>query len=126
MKLPVPDANGSPIYCFSLPGVSCTCGVPTRDMFPCSCMKAAALYLGVPEDLLVRYELHLARWREQYPRETTVTVPTIPDVNCSAIPADEKLRVPITATPRCGRPNFKRKLSVIEKVLRILRMSYGR
>ena len=114
VELLVPSAgyNGDTLF------GDCTCGIPLRDYFPCYHMMAVARKRMKAVDLLVPLEFRAETWKEQFPPDLVVTVPNMAHVVASEIPADEFLRLPVTAPPKRGRPNKKRKFQGIEAAMK--------
>ena len=114
---------------------SCTCGVPQRDRFPCSHMFTAAVSNCLPVERLVPPEFRVSHWRSQFPATTLhFSVPTREDVvsrhKAESTPSSNDgsgsvvtLLAPVTAPPKRGRPNLRRRRSAIEKVSRRVRQS---
>lgn len=103
----------------------CTCGVPSIGHMPCGHMLAVAFSMSISSTYLVPTELTTGHWRAQFPAEELAIVPTLSDVVGSATARNNALHVPVTAPPKRGRPNNKRKRSAIEKVTRNLRTNAG-
>lgn len=142
------DASGGSMF-ETAPGVapkltaSCTCGEPVRDRFPCSHMFTVAVSQLVPVERLVPPEFLVSTWRSQFPATSLhFTVPTREDVlarhrshacphavsSAESAEAGEagsgiSLLTPVTAPPKRGRPNLRRRRSAIEKVTQRVRQS---
>lgn len=100
------DAAGDIVSYFG----KCSCGTPSCQNFPCNHQKTIATARNLDENLLILLKLTTARWREQYPMAFTVCAPTMDGLKArdvAQVGVDVKLRLPVIAPPKRGRPRTK-------------------
>lgn len=101
------NANGAVVSYFG----RCSCGYAACHTFPCCHLKTVAVNTNINEDLIIPVQLTSSRWKEQYPAGLTVEMPSMSFVRAtdpSELSSDSKLRLPVVAPPKRGRPKAKR------------------
>ena len=97
---------------------ACSCGQPQIQQFPCKHMDAAAVEGQFDERMLLPIEFTTARWKAQYPAGHTFFTTTKDELMVAGSFAslrDRRLRVPVTAPTKRGRPLTKRAKSAVER-----------
>ena len=125
VHLRVPDAGAVNQSRFPDDEVLCTCGAPGIERMPCGHMLAVADMASFSRVLLVPYDLTTAAWVAQYP-PVDVFAPSYSSVLSSSVPRDLKVKMPVSAPPKRGRPAKRRMRGVMEKISKKSRRNDGR